>query len=162
MNETTIVIDDHRFGEAMRRAPGRITERVEQALMCGAQEVARAAQGRVPKAFSRLWTSIIAQRIGDLHYRVSTGTNYARAVEEGRKPGKMPGTSNGLMEWVKQKTSLQGTALERATFLIARGIARKGIKAQPYMAPAVTENRSRVVDLVRAATTKGIEEAFRG
>lgn len=162
MNETTIVIDDHRFGEAMRRAPGRITERVEQALMRGAQEVSRTARSKAPKAFSTLTQSILWQQISDLHYRVSTGTNYARAVEEGRKPGKMPGTSRGLMEWVKQKTSLQGTALERATFLIARGIARKGIKAQPYMAPAATENRSRVVDLVRTATTKGIEEAFRG
>ncbi len=157
-----IVIDDARVQKGLDRLPNAVVARVELALARGAQELAREERRLAPKAFSTLTNSIQAQRMGMLHYRVGPGVNYARPVEEGRKPGKQPGTANGLMEWVRQKTGLQGKALERRAFVIARAIGRKGIRPQPYAKPAFEAKRSRVVELVRAAAAEGAQGAFRG
>ncbi len=81
-------------------------------------------------------------------------------VEEGRKPGRMPGTRNGLLEWVRLKLApaADGKALERIGFAVARAIGRHGIKPQPYMAPALEAQRPRVIDLATAAMRKAVEE----
>jgi hypothetical protein len=160
--EVTVTLDDARLQQALARFPERVTAQVEFALVRGAEEIARAARGKAPKAFSTLTNSIRAQRMGELHYRVAPGVNYAAMVERGRKPGKQPGTANGLMEWVKQKTGLEGKALDRMSFVVARAIGRRGIRAQPYMRPALVENESRLRQLVQAGVARGIEEAFRG
>jgi len=160
--QITVTFDDARVQEGLRRFPGRVAARVEQALWRGAVEIARTARGKAPKAFSTLTNSIHAQRIGELHYRVAPGVNYAAPVERGRKPGSQPGTANGLMEWVRQKTGLQGKELDRKTFVIARAIGIKGIRPQLYMEPALKENTSRLRALVQAAALLGAQEAFRG
>lgn len=162
MMEVVITLDDARVQEGLRRFPGRVVAHVEPALARGAEEVAREERRLAPKAFSTLTNSIRAQRMGELHYRIAPGVNYARPVEEGRMPGKQPGTANGLMEWVRQKTGLQGKDLDRKTYVIARAIGIKGIRPQPYAKPAIENKRSRVVQLVRAAALRGAEEAFRG
>lgn len=160
--EITVTFDDAQVRRGIDRFPGRVEARVEIALARGAEEVAREERRLAPKAFSTLANSIRAQRMGRLHYRVGPGVNYARPVEEGRKPGQQPGTANGLMEWVKQKTGLDGKALDRRTFIIARAIGRRGIRPQPYARPAYESKSGRVVDLARAAAAEGAQEAFRG
>ncbi len=162
MIEITVTLTDARLQQALARFPDRVAANVEFALARGAEEIARSARRNAPKAFSTLTNSIRAQRMGDLHYRVAPGVNYAALVERGRRPGKQPGTSNGLMEWVKQKTGLEGVPLDRKTFVIARAIGRRGIRPQPYMGPALAENESRLRQLVQAGVARGIEEAFRG
>lgn len=156
----TVRIDDAKHIEAFRRAPSIMRKLVGDALWRGALEVARESRRLAPKAFSTLTNSINATQVSDLHWQVVPGTNYAAAVEEGRKPGRQPGTSNGLMEWVRQKTRLQGAELDRATFAIARAIGQHGIKPQPYMAPAAQNKESRVIELVRQAVDRGCSEVF--
>lgn len=162
MTDVRIEIDDRRLLQALRQTPERIMPRLEAALARGAMEIARAARRKAPKAFSTLTNSIRDFQVGPGHFRISPGVNYAPFVELGRAPGKVPGTRNGLREWVKQKTGLSGAALDRRTFAVARSIARKGIRPRPFMAPAAEENADRVRELVRAAGEQALREVFGG
>ena len=157
-----IEIDDSGARRRLDQLPGRVVTAVEAALSRGAMELARAARDKAPKAFSTLTNSIKADKAGPLHYIVAPHVMYAPFVEHGRPPGKQPGTANGLMEWVRQKTGLQGTALNSRTFVIARAIGRRGIKAQPYMWPAIEAHRDRIVERVRESAQRAAQEAFRG
>lgn len=157
-----ITIDDARVQAALDRLPGRVIDAVEVALWRGAEEVARSAKRNAPKAFSTLANSIKADKLGPLHYRVSPHVNYGPFVEYGRLPGKMPGTANGLMEWIKQKTGLSGTDLDRKTFVIARAIGKKGIRPRPYMKPAFDAHRDRIVERVRASAVRAAQETLNG
>ena len=159
-NTISISIDARRARSAFARAPDVMARAIDVKLARGAEEVARTAKRGAPKAFSNLANSIRAQRIGALNYQVATGMNYGRSVEEGRLPGKQPGVSNGLMEWVKFRTGLSGRPLDRATFAIARSIGRRGIRPQPYMQPAADASRSRLFDLVQQGVDEGIKEIF--
>lgn len=153
-----ISIDDARARAALERAPALVERRLEDALARGAIEMAGLGRRKAPTAFSPLTNSIRAERVEPLHFLVSPGVNYARFVEEGRRPGKQPGTAFGLMEWVREKTKLAGKALDRRTFVIAIAIGRRGIKAQPYMQPAFEEGAPRVIQLARDAVARACEE----
>lgn len=153
-----IEIHDEQAKAMLARVDRGVRKAVHDALWRGADEMARAAKRNAPKAFSNLTNSIRAEQVGELHFRVATGVNYARAVEEGRKPGPMPGTANGLMEWVKQKTRQTGRELDRTTFLIARAIGRRGIKPQPYMQPAFDSQKDRIVAHVQEAARRAAQE----
>lgn len=156
MLDLEIVLTDNSAYDDVGRLDQRVRRNVHQALSRGAQEFAREARRRAPKAFSTLTNSILATEVGEMWFRVTAGTNYAKWVEEGRKPGRMPGTAKGLMEWVRQKTGLTGKDLDRRTFLIARAIGRKGIKAQPFIAPTAAAMDSRIRALVKGATAQAL------
>jgi len=68
----------------------------------------------------------------------TAGTNllYARFVEEGRRPGKMPPIA-AIAGWA----SRHGIEPD-AAFLIARSIGRRGTKPRPYLKPAFEKNRA--------------------
>lgn len=178
--EIRIEVDAARLREGLRRAPQAIHGHVDSALSRAALEISRDARRRAPKAFSTLTNSIHSARVGDLHYQVAPGVNYAPWVEGGRKAGKMPGVANGLREWVKQKVSIVEKAppegkkkrkkrkeadadnlLDRMTFVIARAIGKRGIQAQPFMAPAMESAEARLRDLVNAAVERGLQEVLR-
>ena len=120
---TSIAIDiyNRRVDEALRRLPGVIETRVDLALDRGSQEFVREARSRAPKARSALVNSILSRRLGEMHYEVSTGVNYARAVEEGTGPavGKASYMPNPLLlqDYVKQRggIALQTFQVERTT-----------------------------------------------
>lgn len=91
---------------------------------------------------------------------VATGTNYARYVEEGIKPNqpKMPNVS-ALYTWVAANApGADVKALDRLTYVIARSIQKKGIKAQPYMAPTAEKMIPRGAELVGNAVLAAIDE----
>jgi hypothetical protein len=71
--------------------------------------------------------------------RLESNTKYAYWVHEGRGPGKMPpfGEGTPLEKWAKKKGI--------PPFLIARKIAKKGTKANPFLDRAV-ENNEKVVN----------------
>lgn len=153
-----VKIDSARVDRAFAAARKTMERTLERYLGRAAQEVAREEKSQAPKAFSTLVNSIRAEKAGYLHYRVAPGVNYARAVEEGRPAGSMPGTKNGLMEWVKLRTGLQGSGLERAAFLIARAIGKRGIPPNPFVARTRENMESRVIDLVREGVNQGLKE----
>lgn len=147
-----IRIHDQVPREMLKRAPDFFARRLSAALARGAQEMAREERGQAPKAFSTLTNAIYAQRENDLHWFIDPGVNYARPVEAGRRPGRMPGVGHGLLEWIKLKLRpATEQALDRLGFVIARAIGRRGIRPQPYARPAFEAKKDRVVELANAA-----------
>lgn len=157
----SVAIHDQGARKMLDRLDAGVRQAVHDSLWRGALELSRTAQRNAPKAFSTLRNSIHVAEINPLHFRVSTGVNYARAVEEGRPPGKQPGTANGLMEWVRQKTGLEGKDLDRKTYVIARAIGRKGTAPQPYMQPAFESEKDRIIANVQASARRAAQEAQR-
>jgi hypothetical protein len=152
--------DDSVPREMLQRAPDFFRRRLALALERGAQEIAREAKGRAPKAFSTLTNSIRAIRENDLHWHVAPGVNYGTWVEGGRMPMRKTGTRNGLLEWIKLKVApgASGKELDRLGFVIARAIGRRGIKPQPFMAPAFEARKQRVVDMASRAMRDAVAQ----
>lgn len=95
---------------------------------------------------------------------VATGTNYGRYLEEGIKANqpKMPNVS-GLYTWVSR--NLPGAdikAVNRLTYVIARSIQKKGIRAQPYMAPTAEKMLPRGAELISNAVLAAVNEINAG
>lgn len=152
--------DDANARAALAAAPDVVMRRLGWAIERGAQEVAREARGRSPKAFSHLVNSIKVKREGDLHYSVNPEQDYAPWVEGGRIPMRKTGTKNGLLEWIRLKVdpTAEGKKLDRLGYVIARAITRKGIQPQPFMQPAFEAKRGRVVELADAAMRAAVDE----
>jgi hypothetical protein len=166
--------DDANARAALAAAPEVVTRRLYWALERGAQEIAREARGRSPKAFSHLVNSISVYREGDLalsvrpgkisapwgDLSVRPGMNYAPWVEGGRMPMRKTGTQNGLLEWIRLKVdpTAEGKKLDRLGYVIARAISRRGIQPQPFMQPALEMKRARVVELADAAMRAAVNE----
>lgn len=70
--------------------------------------------------------------------RVYPNSNYAQWVHEGRSPGKMPPWREGsnLARWAKRRGI--------SPYLVARSIARKGTKGDPFMARAFESSKQPV------------------
>lgn len=174
-----INIQNRRTDEALRRMPGAIISRADQALDRGSQEFAREARRRVSKARSTLANAINARKVGELHYEVSTGVGYGRAVEEGTGPaaGKGSYMPNPVMleDYVKQRSGVsfaarRGSAgrevAERSVrsraFALAVYIRQHGTKAHPFMAPTRAVMEPRIRELVGEAVDAGVTEVLRG
>lgn len=154
----SVTVDVSRAKDGLAKARPAMERAIEPKLARGAEEVARNAKGNVAKAFSNLVNSIRAERIEAMHYQVSEGMNYGRAVEEGSAP-HFPNPDN-LRPWVERVLGLHDKAARDAAFLIARAISRRGTRAQPYMQPAAEGNVSRLFELVQAGVDEGLKEAF--
>lgn len=78
---------------------------------------------------------------------------YAEYVEYGRRAGKMPPVKN-LEEWAYKKLRVDRKASRDVGYLIARKIAKKGTRPQPFFGPAVEKNRQAVSDAIAAAVSQ--------
>lgn len=179
--KVTVKIDDKLAIAALQRAPDVIARAAERGLERGAAELARAARDNAAR---RDWLGTLKQSIHvehpePLRFIVATGTNYARAVEEGSGPaaGRPPYFPDwtALIPYVKSKAVRGGERLKRANskarffqerefenraFQLARYISRHGTKPAPYMAPALEDTESRIRALVRASVMEGAREVF--
>jgi hypothetical protein len=127
-----------------------IRRAVSAALLRGALEVARDAKGRAPQAFGHLAQSITVSRANDVEYHVVAGQRYASAVEAGVAPGRwIPRTA--LRDWVRTKLHPAPEQVNAVAEAIRVNIARRGIKPQPFMQPALDANQGRILALVRQA-----------
>ena len=72
---------------------------------------------------------------------------YARYVEYGRKPGKMP-PPDILEAWAYKKFRLSHKDARSAAWGLARSIAKKGTKARPYFEPAVESGWRKMIDKI--------------
>lgn len=155
----SIEIDSARARAAFGKAPAVMNRNLSRYLDRAAQEVAREARAKAPKAFSTLMNSINWRKEGEFVRVVAPSVNYARYVEEGTRPGKMP-NREVLLPWLKFRTGATGRELRNRSFLLARYIQRHGTKPQPYMAPTAEKMRGRVLALLREGVEAGIAEAF--
>ena len=108
--------------------------------------------------------------------RVGPSLKYGQWVEFGRAPGKMPPV-DALIGWVRRhglagtysvrthkrlgSRATQASQDRRVAFLIARKIARRGSKPQPFMQPALDRNRRRITALFAAANANVAAELVR-
>ena len=72
---------------------------------------------------------------------------YARYVEYGRKPGKMP-PPDILEAWAYKKFRLSHKDARSMAWALARSIAKKGTKARPYFEPAVESGWRKMIDKI--------------
>jgi HK97 gp10 family phage protein len=83
---------------------------------------------------------------------------HARPVEFGSRPHFPPiqaltGREEPLDRWVRLKLG----AGPGAAYAIARKIARRGTKAQPYLIPAFKDNKRRIIKLFDKAINRAIK-----
>ena len=72
---------------------------------------------------------------------------YARYVEYGRKPGKMP-PPDILEAWAYKKFRLSHKDARSMAWALARSIAKKGTKARPFFEPAVESGWRKMIDKI--------------
>lgn len=113
----------------------------------------------------RLAGSITNQITGvglNLEGRVGPSVRYGGNVEYGRRPGaKMPPV-DALMGWVSRHP-MPGSRRSRRSqaFALARSIARRGIRARPFLRPAYTKNRRAIRGLFERAGAR-VAASLRG
>jgi HK97 gp10 family phage protein len=179
-----ITIQNRRVTQALEKMPGVIEKRVDAALSTGAREFAVEAKLLVSKARSTLMQSIISRRLGLMHFEVTTGTNYARMVEEGTGPaaGRSAYMPNPLFlqDYVKQSpnskyravafTAKRGSPARSAAedqvrnraFALAVHIRKHGTKPHPFMEPTRKKLEPRIRELVGNAVDAGVKEVLGG
>ena len=99
-----------------------------------------------------IFTEIKGEGRGALRGVVASRASYAGYVEFGRRPGgAMPPWREGspLYRWVVRNLEPQGGDFESAAFLVARAIARRGIRGRRMFARAFEENQSRIDKRIR-------------
>ena len=83
----------------------------------------------------------------------SKGRGYAEYVEYGRRAGRFPPVRQ-LSQWARKKLRVKGRQADSIGFLIARKIARKGTRPQPFFRPAYERHRQEITDTVANAVIK--------
>jgi hypothetical protein len=74
---------------------------------------------------------------------------------------KRPGATHGLDEWIRHEIGEKDPKkLKRLSFAISHSLQMKGIRAQPYMAPAAEKGRSQLTDLVKIGVARAVKEIF--
>lgn len=79
----------------------------------------------------------------DVGFFAKSGRGYADYVENGRRSGKMPPVDI-MAQWARKKLRVPAREARSAGYLIARKIARKGTRPQPFFRPAVERNRQAI------------------
>lgn len=80
-----------------------------------------------------------------LSYRVGADAKYSPFVEHGRSAGRMPPVA-AIERWASTKLGAPG-----AGFAIARKIAQRGTKAQPFFEPGIQNSMSAIRHLFDGA-----------
>lgn len=145
MSELSLSIHSDNLMRALLQVPDRLEKEIGNATLRNIKEIARSAREKAPKAFTTLTQSINDAMISAYEGLVAPGVNYAQAVEEGTKGGAMPPVSN-IFDWIKVRNIEPNNSdmdQEDLAFVIARSIAHRGTPAQPYMEPALEDNRDR-------------------
>ena len=135
-----------------KRANG-LSVGIDRAIGRGAQEVAREAKAKAPKAFSTLTQAIIATRESPGTHIVTAGTRYARYTEEGTGPGGIP-PLQAMKDWIRVKRIVPrdpNMSQDQLAHVIRRSITRRGTPDQPFLRPALADKIPRIRELVIAA-----------
>lgn len=162
-NSITITHNTPEVMAKLGQMPGYVGQTVDRAMATGASHVTKSAIVKAPKADMELTKAIQQERITLLEHHIRAAKDYASYQEEGTGPGGRPSLDR-MLQWIARKgiTPRNGMSVRSLAQLIRRKIARDGVPAQPYMAPALEENRSRLDGLFRAAVTRGLAAIEQG
>lgn len=151
----------------LKKAFGKHTAEVrrvcDEALSKGAMSIISEAQHNLrmngTNTTGLLSNSGRAEKLGSCDYQAGffselQGRGYAEYVENGRKAGKMP-PPKILTAWVRKKLRIRKEKQAASVaFLIARKIAKKGTKAQPFFGPAVASQQKVIYNEIKTALMK--------
>lgn len=130
--------------EDFRRAGANFDPLARQAMIKATTKIKESAKDNIRQNGTtfqgNLARSITVREATAQRGVVAVGESYGAPVEFGRRPGKMPPVAP-IERWAKLKLGAPG-----AGYVIARKIATKGTKAQPYMEPAFVNNADYVLD----------------
>lgn len=179
--DVRIEIHDEQAKAMLTQVDSRVRQAVHDAIWRGAEELARVAKRNAPTLFATLNSSIRAEQVGELHFRVATGVNYARAVEEGTGPaaGKKKYYPNpiALQQYLMQSPRMRGHKWAKAgsrkrgeqeldiwfrSRALAWYIYQHGTKPQPYMQPAFESQKDRIIANVQAAARRAAQAVQEG
>ncbi len=80
----------------------------------------------------------------------------AKALERGRRPGRMP-PPDALVPWVRKRYGIRRREdARRAAYLVARAIARRGLPKRPVLGPALAAKRGQIRELYRTAVRRAL------
>jgi HK97 gp10 family phage protein len=134
-------------------ADGVVRDEVRKGITRSVIQIEADAKRLVPTDTHHLQRSLTHEVTAsgrDVTGRAGSNVNYARFVEEGRRPGRMPPPA-ALEGWARRKTGSISAA-----FLIARAIGRRGTRPQPYLKPALDRNRQAIGREMGVAVPKRI------
>ncbi len=117
------------------------------AMGVSVETVGKLAREKAPVDMGQLRTNITGKVQGggvatQVEGVVGAYRPYAQVMEEGADP-HWPNMGN-LHFWVVRKLGLKGVEAERATFLIARAISRRGLKPRHYMRDGLKEAEPKI------------------
>ena len=152
--------------EQFRRAPATMTREVDRGVSRAAQEVAREAKRRAPKADSTLTNSIHAERKEMMDWLVGTSVEHGEYVETGtglwgpnrHASGRMPPV-HSLVDWIRRRRIVPDDPEmddRDLAYVIGRSIARRGTPKQAYLEPAADAKRGRVRVLIGEGVRRGL------
>jgi phage gpG-like protein len=151
--DAQLVVDTRELDAMIRRFNGAkpIVDREAQvALERSAIIVQNDAKVRVPVDTGALRASL-AREVTANDARVGSNLTYAPVVEYGRRAGAPPPPASALVGWVTRHGMDEGAA-----YAVAKTIGRFGIKARPYLVPALLQNVTRIEREFSLATDRAL------
>ena len=131
------------FHKARLLTDSKIRTRAQKIVSASGFRIEAAAKKAAPVNFGRLRDAIVMTKPDPFTARVTAGVNYAEFVEKGRQPGKFP-PLGPIKLWATRVLGNPGAA-----FAIARKIAMKGTKAQPFLGPALKKEKPTFIKNLR-------------
>lgn len=131
----SISIDDRQLVRLMRKYPVEIDNAFKRILSDGSIIVQKELRETAPVGVTQDLSRKIQRTVTRTQARIRPMAGYTYWVEHGRGAGKMPPWSGSegedFRKWVELKL---GTSVP--PFVVARAIAKKGTKPQPFVEPA--------------------------
>lgn len=136
--------------EQMERDMRRTLQASLLLIEADARQLAARDTGRLGGSINNRISGTFPSLVGE----VGPDARYGRFVEFGRRPGARMPPVDALMGWVQRhwhtiaerRRGVSRRTLRGEAYVLARAIARRGIPARPFMAPAYERNRSRIAE----------------
>ena len=160
MGTFEISIDSRAVLVAMRKGPAVLVKHLDRAIGRTVLEMSRDARADAPKAHSHLTNAITVRRPDPLTGEVVAATDYARMAEEGTGSGGYPPLQT-MLDWLSVKgIEPRDPDMDQRdlAFTIARQIAISGTPAQPFLEPALENNKAKAQRRINAAIDAALKE----
>ncbi len=135
----------------LERADRIITRHSRRAMQQSVVTVVSSVRPNVPVGVSaKLRRSIVSKVSSSVRGIVGsvfsnlTSEKYPEVMEFGRRPGSRMPPSSALERWVRLKLGVPPNRVAGVAFVIARSIARKGIKGRFFMKKGLKASRNRI------------------
>ena len=145
MSDFSLSIHSDNLMRALLQVPDKLEKEMGNATLRNVKEIARSAREKAPKAFTTLTQSINDVMVSAYEGLIAPTVDYAQAVEEGTDGGAMPPVQN-ILDWIRVRNIEPNDSemdQEDLAFTVARSLAHRGTPEQPYMEPALEDNRDR-------------------